>query len=473
MTEMTTFRKNKVELSEYDYTKDVKNRMLMAQFTPMDIEVLEEILYNSLRTPISVLAKNLDLSETELFPILKKLSETKLFALIADHVLLNKEMRKYYEFQVAKFQSDFKPGMEYLQGLLRKVPIHLLPNWYSIPRSSDNIFDSIVEKYLFTPQVFHRYLSDLTFSDPVQKEIMNDVYWSSNFEVEADTIMKKYGLSREDFEYHMLFLEFSFICCVTFRKEEDQFKEVVTPFYEWSEYLSHLQKFESKSVPDQETIVRKKKKDFAFLEEMTTLLELSCKSPLSIHKIHDEVWSLTDEAFAIAKKKTPELSKGDLHHLISKLCMFNFAEIKEKKLHSTEEGKEWLNLTLEEKALSIYRHSLNTFLREDFSETLRNDKALREAEKSILRALDAQWVFLDDFLKGIHIPLVENQTIKLIRNGRTWKYCFPEYSEEEVDFIKAVIKEWLFELGITALGMKDGRECFCVTPFGQGLFGSG
>lgn len=470
MTETIVFRKNKIELSEYDYEKDIKNRILMSQFTPQDIAVLEEILYNSLQTPISVLAENLDLTEAELFPILEKLSETKLFALITDYVLVNKEMRKYFEFQIMKFQPDFKPGMEYLQGLLRKVPIHALPNWYSIPRSSDNIFDSITEKYLLTPHIFQRYLSDLVFSHPVQKDLMNEVYWSVNLEIEACEIMKKYQLSREDFEYHMLFLEFSFICCVTYKKEQNSFREIVTPFYEWKEYVSFMQKVELNSIQNQEKVCRKKKKDFAFLEEMSLLLELCSKHPVAL-PICNEVWSLDEETFLLAKKKAPELSKGDLHHLISKLCLFKFAEIKQEKLHCKKEGKQWLTLPKEEQSLFIYRDPLNKFIREDFPKVFHNEKILREAEKILLPALDVEWVLLEEFLKAVQVPLHEGQMIRLVRNGRTWKYVFPEYSEEEMDFFRNMITEWFFELGITVLGTINDQECFCVTPFGQGLFG--
>jgi hypothetical protein len=171
MTELATFRKNKIELSEYEYEKDVRNRALMATFTSRDVEVLEEILYSSLRIPLSVLEQNVELSADELAPILAKLAPCGLFTVETDHVIVDKEMRKYYEQQVLKFEEDFKPGMEYLQALLKKVPIHVLPTWYAISRTSNNIFESIVEKYLQTPQTYQRYLMELHFGDKVQQGI--------------------------------------------------------------------------------------------------------------------------------------------------------------------------------------------------------------------------------------------------------------------------------------------------------------
>ncbi len=45
--------------------------------------------------------------------------------------------------------------------VLKRIPISVLPNWYSFPRSTDHIFDSIIEKYMMTPKVYRRHLLDL------------------------------------------------------------------------------------------------------------------------------------------------------------------------------------------------------------------------------------------------------------------------------------------------------------------------
>ena len=90
----------------------------------------------------------------------------------ADLLFIDKELRKYFEFHIAKFSDNFEPSFESLQGLLNKVPISVLPTWYSIPRTSDNIFASIVEKYLITPKVYESYLHELTFDDPIINKLL-------------------------------------------------------------------------------------------------------------------------------------------------------------------------------------------------------------------------------------------------------------------------------------------------------------
>ena len=462
MLDNTIFRKNKIELFEYDYSKDIENRILMAQFSQLDLEILEEILYSSLNVPISLLGKNLDLPISDLFPILKKLSQTKLFFIVSDHIVVEKEMRKYYEFQILKFEEEFKPGMEYLQGLLRKVPIHVLPNWYSIPRTSNNIFESIVEKYLLTPQVFQRYLLSLLYSDPIQEKIMQDVYHSSGYEIDAAYIIEKFDLTKEEFDKHMLFLEFSFACCTKYKREGNHFKEVITLFHEWREYLNHISRTEIDRIIDEEKIVRKKSRDFAFIEEMSTILELAKKKPLSKQK----------NPFDPIVKKQNEFSEKDYGILMNKLCDLELAQIKNDKLVCLENANEWLQLKINDRAIYIYRSPLNSFPFDSFPRELQNERSLREAEKSICRVIHSGWVFLDDFLQGIYTALHEDQSIQLKRIGKTWKYELPQYSQPELLFFKTVITQWFFQLGITALGKKQGRECFCITPFGQDLFGN-
>jgi len=456
MVEITTFKKNKIELSEYDYSKDIHNRVLMATFTPLDVEVLEEILYSSLRIPLTMLEKNLDLSSTKLLPILQKLSPTKLFSLESDHVVVDKEMRKYYEFQVLKFEEDFKPGMEYFQGLLRKVPIHILPTWYAISRTSNNIFESIIEKYLFTPQIFQRYLVELNLNDPVQKGIMNAVYQSPNYEVDADDMISKFSLTREQFEEHMLHLEFRFVCCTTFRKEGNVFKEIICPLHEWQEYLCHVRDTEPSPIIDEEKIKRTKTSDFAFIEDMAAILEILNKAPIRQDAILHKCKDLTEE---------------EVGNICNKLSDLNLAEKKDSTLQITSDGALWLKMQPIEKALFLYRHPLNSLKNKNFPEELCQERTIREAEKCISRIAGIGWIVLEDFLKGIFIPLNEEQMVTLKRIGRKWKYELPSYSQEQSSFFKAIIKQWLYEVGMVAIGTKDGHDCFCVTSLGNDLFG--
>ena len=437
MLELSPARKNKVNLADYHYQQDIENRMLMSDFSALDIEVLEEILYSPLKISFKKLIRSLECTEAELSTSLKKLTLTGLVSIQDDAILVDKEKRKYFEFQIHRFDPQFKPDMEYIQTILRKVPIHLLPSWYSIPRTSNNIFESIVEKYLLTPHLFQRYLMELNFGDPTLNGIMNDVFSSPDLKVSSSDLIAKYNLKRHDFEEIMLILEFNFACCLCYEKEDDHWLEFVSPFYEWREYLQFVRETETPCIPSAEPIQPFRERDFAYVEELSNLLLKAQKKAISIEK----------------------------SSLVDKLCLVKLAEYKSGKLRTLEAGDDWLNLSLENRALYLYRHPHNCILSLPV-----NERYIREAEKAIKRVLHGNWVYFDEFLKGVLVPLNEHSVITLKRLGKHWKYTLPIYGDEEKNLLKATVFEWLYETGMVAIGTCRGRDCFAATPFGSFFF---
>ena len=112
-----------------------------------------------------------------------------MFTIQGDKIIVDKELRKYYEFQIDKFDEDFRPDVEYIFSLLSKVTIHVLPVWYMIPRASDNIYASLIE--YDDPKLYERYLQELNFDDPVMAGIMNDVLSAPNLKIESRILRRK------------------------------------------------------------------------------------------------------------------------------------------------------------------------------------------------------------------------------------------------------------------------------------------
>jgi hypothetical protein len=437
MLELSPARKNKVNLADYNCQQDIENRMLMSDFSTLDVEALEEILFSPLKISFKKLARTIGCEEQRLAASLKKISATGLLTIQDDAILVDKEMRKYFEFQIGRFDPQFKPDMEFLQGLLRKVPIHLLPTWYSIPRTSNNIFESIVEKYLLTPHIYQRYLNELNLGDPTLNAIIHDVLSSPDLKVSSSDIIAKYNLKRRDFEEMLLILEFNFVCCLCYERADDHWLEFITPFHEWREYLRFFRATEPSCIAPSEPIERAHESDFAFIEEMSAVLLKAKKKPLA-----------TEETAAVKKLSLTEL-----------------AEMQAGKLHILEAGDKWLDLSLENRALHLYRHPHNRLL----SLTV-GERYVREAEKSIKRVLHGKWVYFEDFLKGVLVPLNENSVVMLKRAGKHWKYTLPIYGEEEKAILKATIFEWLYETGMVAIGSCRGSDCFALTHFGRFFF---
>lgn len=437
MLELSPARKNKVNLADYNCQQDIENRMLMSDFSTLDIEILEEILYSPLKISFKKLARSVGCEENELLVVLNKFSLAGLLSINEDVINVDKEKRKYFEFELTRFDPQFKPDMEFLQGLLRKVPIHILPTWYSIPRTSNNIFESIFEKYLLTPHIFQRYLMELNLGDPVLNAIIQDVFSAPDFKISSTDLISKYNLNRRDFEEMILILEFNFVCCLNFEKADNHWLEFVAPFHEWHEYLRFFRATEPPCIESKEPIIRFKESDFAFLEEMSELLMKAKKKSLTIEK----------------------------STAVEKLSLTKLAEYTDGKLSTLEAGDAWLDLSLENRALYLYRNPNNRILTLTVGE-----RYVREAEKSIKRVLHGGWLYFDEFLKGVLVPLNEHSVVMLKRAGKHWKYTLPVYGEKEKALLKATIFEWLYELGMVAIGTCHGRDCFAVTHFGRFFF---
>ncbi|MES2273750.1 MAG: hypothetical protein V4487_06125 [Chlamydiota bacterium] len=474
MLELSPARKNKINLNDYPCEQDINNRILMSDFSTLDVEVLEEILFSPLKLSLKKLARSIDCEESHLAPTLTKLAQAGLLSLQDDAILVDKEKRKYFEFQITRFDASFRPDMEFLQGILRKVPIHLLPLWYAIPRTSNNIFESIVEKYLLTPQIFHRYVMELNFGDPILTAIMEDIFQAPDFKVSSSDLIARYNLKRRDFEEMLLVLEFNFVCTIIYEKADDHWVEFVAPFHEWHEYLRFLKATESVPIASSQPIVQYRESDFAFVEDMGALLTHLQKKPipfersplsLSLAKELGSTCSLPTETSAEVV-----FAQKYLTHLIEKLCLIKLADQIDGCLVALEDAGEWLDLPPDKQALQLYRHPLNRILNATLPGHIANEKVLREAEKSVKRVLHKGWIFFDEFLKGILVPLNDESVVMLKRTGKQWKYALPAYGDDEKTLLKATVFEWLFETGLVKAGTCLGRDCFAVTSFGRFFF---
>lgn len=445
-------RKNKVVLSDYNYRRDIVNRLFMAELTVFEVNVIQEILHSSLKFTIKHLAEAIDASEKEVLAAIDKLSKIKLVQRQGDVVHVDKELRKYYESQIIKFDDDFEPGMEFLQGLLSKVPIHVLPTWYSIPRSSDNIFASILEKNLLTPKVYERYLQEINFDIPMLNSISEDVLRAPDFKIRSKSLIEKYSLSREQFEEYMLLLEYNLVCCLSYNRVNDLWEEVVTPFHEWREYLRVLRDSTPAPIKDVVNIQRNHPHDFGFAHDLSKILQTIQKEPLAITKL-------------LKKQLLPNAPTEEeyLDNLINKMTALSLAEMRANKLSPLPGAATWLKKNLQEQASFLYRQPLT-----DISYA---DRDVREIEKGLKKVIHSGWIYLDDFINSLTAPLGNAEPVTLINKGKRWKYTIPSYSDETKNLVTRTICERLFEAGLIAIGSHKKKICFCVTPFGRMTFG--
>ncbi len=449
MPSSASTHKIKINLADYPYRRDIENRLFMAQLTVFEVQVLQEILHYSLRLSVEQLAETLESSVQDLLPILDKLSESKLFKRQHLTLIVDKDMRKYFEFQLAKFNEDFEPNLDFLQNILSKVPIHVLPIWYALPRTSDHIFASIIEKYFLSPKIYHQHLEELQFDDPILHALMQDVYQSPQFRKTSAELMAKHHLSRERFEECLLLLEYHFVCFLSYTRIENKWQEVVTPLAEWLDYLQ----FEAnvKPIPIKGPIETHYATEFGFIKDLTTFLQASAGKKIFPKDVKNLYAS------------TPAKQAAVIH----KLIQIGFAKQNAKgQLEATEKGIEWASKPMHAQIAELARTPLNTLADLTGFNLLWNTRNLRLIEKSLRRLPPHEWVDLTHFLKGFIAPLGDREPVTLKNRGKKWKYVLPSYSEQELRFIEAVILEKLDQLGVVATGVYQGKPCFCLTSFG-------
>ncbi|MBN2479180.1 MAG: hypothetical protein JXA94_03045, partial [Parachlamydiales bacterium] len=442
-----------------------ENRSLVSSLNDLELSVLEEILYSSSKTSISRLSKDLSDDEANIIPAVKKLSQTDLISFDGDIILVDKKMRKYFEFEYSRFDENFKPDITFITNLLHKIPIHILPIWYSIPKTSNNIFSSIFEKYLVTPSLYCRYVEDVKNEHPLFMKIIEELYSSKDLKVYCDNIIEKYNLSQKEFCEITLYLEYNFICFVSFEKTKSGYRKILSPFFEYQEYLMHVKNTKTSSIEDTNKLIKKRCTDFGFVEDLSSIINMSIKG-FSEEKIKDNM----RKEIAI-KDPTINVSNTYLDSLLKKLIQIKFLEKATNVLTPTKHALEWIKLDDQKKALHLYHHPLNTFIDiSDIPEQLQNEKSIREAEKSIVRAIDKGWVYFEDFKKGILAGIDDQHIVKLPHFKKGSKYTFCEYTAQEINFIKKTIFERLFEVGIVAVGSIQSKDCFCVTKLGKTIF---
>lgn len=442
-------KKAKVNLADYAFRRDIETRLFMAHLSLTEVQVLKEIVHHSLKISIEQLAEEMDIEVEELLPILDRLSLTRLFKRQNMTLMVDKEIRKYFEVKMERFDSDFQPDLDFLQGILNKVPIHVLPLWYAIPRTSDNIFESIVERYFLTPKIYRQYLSELQFEDPVIGDIIKEVYAPPYFKVTAEELMHRFNLTHESLEEYLLLLEYHFVCCLSYQQVDGYWQEIVTPFSEWREYLQF--EFQTRPQPIQEAVEKDQQVESQFIKDLITLLKASQSKGISLKDV-----------------KNLSLYHAQCDVLVNKLIQLEFVKQNSKgQIIATEKGKNWMNKPLFEQVAILANDPLNTLIGFETDPSLWVARNLRLVEKSLRRLAPYEWVTFSDFLRGCIAPIGDREPVTLKNRGKRWRYVLPTYNDQEKEFIHAVIVERLTELGIVETGSWQNHLCFCLTPFGH------
>ncbi len=455
-------KKTKISLTDYNFQEDIQNRLILKTLSKKNLHVLEEILFSSLQFPLESLADNLELTTDELYPIIESLAPLNLFNFDGRIVTVDKDKRKYFETQVTRFDDDFKPNLDFFQNLLKCLPIEVLPNWYHVPRSSNNIFQSLVDKHLLTPQIYQRYITDLCSGTELFSQVAKDVFAHPDLKLSVKSVLEKYNLTRNEFEETALQLEFNILAfCSTVDGQE-----ILTPFYEWQEYQLFLKETTPYSLEGDVTAVRKY--EYGFIQDMADLISLSENSELEVFYFREkEVWAPSTTAQALIEAHIP-VGKDYSIKLINKLLILGLAVIEESYLKPTRAAHEWSLIPIVQRAHVTFKHPHN-FLSTQKNSPLATQRVIIEIQKSLAAVSSLNWLYFGDFIKSAIIPLSEEKQVSLRKIGRSWSYALPQYTKEEKEFIQYIICDWLFESGVTQIGYAHSKIAFRLTTLGKSI----
>lgn len=438
-----SIRKNLVVLSQYDFERDLNIRLLLAKFDETQRSIVEEILNGSLQTTIKHLSQNFEISNDDLVHLLKQLQDDDLLKINGDKLTINKEMRKYFSFELEKFDPNFEPDLAHLQALLNKVPIHLLPQWYAISRTSDNIFESIVEKHFHTPKTYRKHLEELQADNPIIFKIYKEISISDDFTLPVETLMQRFKLNREEFEKLILEFEYNLCGCLCFKPEGKDWKGYLTLMHEWKSYLKILKLHQVRALHTDE-IEFAHSNDFHFVEELTKLVE----------QIQEKT---TAKKLEKLFSNLPELSE-----VVQDLYL----------TQSTESIKSWIRKTKQEQANLVYQLLLSytRVCPEKISQCV--EREFREICNSLKLVAQHGWIRFNDFMKSFHGIIGSQTPIVLQKKGKKWRYALPHYSETETNLVESIVFDHLWKAGVVNVGTDSADEpCFFVTPHGRMTLG--
>lgn len=442
-------RKHHVELKDYPFQRDIGIRLFFASLTELEKEVMEEIVNGSLKCSIKQIVSSLSTSAERIIPLLNRLHQLELFQMQGDQLCINKEIRKYFAYELEKFSPSFEPDLQNLNASLNKVPIHNLPQWYAIPRASDHIFTSIIEKYFQTPKLYSKHLEEIAIERPDLFRLYKMILQSPHLTLDSKTIIETFKLSHEEFEILMLEFEYNLCGCLCYQKSGNTWQECATFFSEWKHYL--LSNKNTSPSLNSDDIKKLHLSDFGFVEEFSHFLENICETLFHLETKSSSPFYPTFVETAIA---------------------LQLASLDNKKLIPSKRSLQlWQHKTKQEQASTLYQLLLNYARNTPEKIGGCTERELREIEKGLKTVAHQGWILFEHFFSGFKGAIRNHAPVVLHQKGKKWRYKFPEYGEEDQRFIQHIIVEYLWRAGIVSVGHCRNKPCFCVTPFGRMTLG--
>lgn len=441
---------------DYDYLRDVKNHIFLSSVSTFDVFVLDMLLYSPLHLPLDDFKKNLyeqgnfleEQTSDSLIRSLHKLNKIQLLNITPDNTIqVNKEQRKYFEINIQRFNEKNVPGISLFKELLRLIPTHLLMQWYDISNFSDNMFSSIVDRYLSQTHLYTTYLERVKNEEVLYRKILDQVFAPPDFCVTLPALQEMFQISEESLHTALLHLEYNFACVLSYRpSSHDKYVAVVTPFAEWQQYL-----LESTFQP---------------MEEHSTVS--GNHTSTYIQNFSDFINEVSQGCTLDKEKQRPD--SDDLTPLPSYMSIaqsLGLIKVEEHTNRLTRAGSLWLKKDYMERQRFFFHHMHCLCLRDSEWHSIYGSSVLEVINKILTTLPNSIWFSFSELIQNITSLLKRESSATLVRKNQNWVYSLPYYPESFYHFLTKMMKLHLFHSGIIQTGIKDGHDMFCITPLGK------
>lgn len=432
-----TNNKNKVDLNDYPFKLDIHRRRCVFKFSPFERDLFYEMCLGSLETSVEELAEDMDVDAAIILAVLKKNHSIGLYNIKDKEILINKEERRFYEVELDKFNESFVPNLNHIKALFNKISIDILPKWFSLPKNCTCIFSTLVENHFATPKLYEKYLEEIEFNEPLLNKIIDQLYSSPYYSLNLEELKETLYLSDEILYQMIALLEFNLVAVHSYQKIGDTFHEVLTPPHEYRVLLLDKLEKRPKCINEDEKAI-------------------------TVYTLHQEFIPKMTKTLSTIKEFVHGDKQGDLHlddlKMIKKLLEIDLLDSVDEQILLSREGNAFLQQSEVEKPL----HFLTP---RNHKKRLFSEWAQRQIEKELLQY--TSWIFIDDFVNSLHIPLDTHAPLALVKKGRQSFYSVPVYSPEEKELLRKYLTDYLAVANVVELGETDGKAIFRLTPFGR------
>ncbi|MCB1137065.1 MAG: hypothetical protein KDK78_12420, partial [Chlamydiia bacterium] len=362
----TQSQKTRIQLPDYDFHLDIEDRLLTASLTAAEVEILEELMHSSLVVEEEELEE--DFSVAAIRSTLSKLEDCGLLYREDDSVYIDKERRKAFETLTWRF-DDTRATLDYVKALLKKVPIHCLPNWYCIPRTSDDIFTALIEHYLEAPKLYERHIQESLAEDPVLQDLYNEASKAPYYCTTAASAMERLGLTPAEYQEKVLLLEFHLAAFGSFRMDQGEWVEVLIPLHEHVCYLTErAERQQSLQGPKEPSPPA----PFSFLRELKHTLGILIKGPVPQSKLSPRM----RDTLLLAKLATEDAGA----------------------LHATPKAEDWLSRDLEDCSQSLCNYQRGRYKKASEPSLAFTERDLIDVGKALTDLPPDTWIPVDMFI---------------------------------------------------------------------------